>query len=428
MARPTLPQGANAPGKGAMAAMPWSRGLAVVASMWLVSCGSGAQSIEPTALVSPIGSPTNSASPSVQVATASPPDSPSPSVRAAPANAPPGWAYVSWADPALELALPLDWVSADPRAEITPEPGASFDPAQQNVVDWANDMAASGATRFVGYGQITAGSRAIDGGTISVFVEGGDASLDAFADRSIQLDKRLSGESISIDREAVALPFADAVRVAFAAKIGGWPKFNEVDYLFRLKDGRSLTVAVVGNDAAADPSLVETFASQLIATLRPVPDAAGTSVELPDGRSRYTATDGSFSIEFPRPPVETTDTDAAGNTSHGLTVDSVYTLFKVEYFDAPPGAFEDEPVETLLDRIVAGITPTTATVTNVHDVSIDGHPGREITAETPDVLVGRVYVVGDRLYLLQTLTYPEFYADETADVRVFLESFQLARR
>ena len=140
----------------------------------------------------------------------------------------------------------------------------------------------------------------------------------------------------------------------------------------------------------------------------------------------YTASDGSFSLDFPNTPVESSDTDAAGVTTHLLSVDQVYTRFKLAYVDAPPGLVDDLDLEILLDQMVTAITPATATVSNVEDISLDGHPGREVMAKGgPDIVVGRVYVAGDRFYYLQTLTYTDNYSDEAAGVQVFLESFQL---
>ena len=69
----------------------------------------------------------------------------------------------------------------------------------------------------------------VDGGSITVFVETGDASLDAFADRSVQLDERLLTELTSLDRATVSLASGLAVRVEYDGKIGAWPKFSEVD-------------------------------------------------------------------------------------------------------------------------------------------------------------------------------------------------------
>jgi hypothetical protein len=409
--------------------MTWlRRGLAVLIPIVLVACASSSPSVTPEAQGAPASLPLGL--PSVAPAQSAPTTlsvvSPSatPGALVAPARLPTGWVYLSWADPAMEIALPSDWSTGglDPNAPFTSEPGASLDPAQRKYADFVDKMAAMGVWRLAAYGMVAAPSGAVDGGSISVLVESGDASLDAFADRSIQVDRSLVGESTPVDRAKVALLSGDAVRVRFAGKVGAWPKFSEVDYLLRLADGRSMTIAISGSDAADDPSMVAAFANQVIATLKPTPELAG----LPEGWITYNAPDGSFALGFPRKPEESSQSDAQGIV-YGLSVDQVYTMFKFAYIDYPPGLLEKVGVKTLADQMVAGVAPSPAAVTSTKDISLDGHPGREFMAEGgQDVVVGRLYVVGGRLYELYTLTYPDHYSDEAAKVHAFLESLQLA--
>ena len=90
------------------------------------------------------------------------------------------------------------------------------------------------------------------------------------ADREDQLDHKLI-PGVTIDRSTVVIPAGVAIRMAYAGAIEGWPPFYEVDYLLRLPDGRSMTVAISGGDKAANPDTVGTFAARVIWTLKPGP-------------------------------------------------------------------------------------------------------------------------------------------------------------
>ena len=184
---------------------------------------------------------------------------------AAAASPPSGWAYLLWTDPRWEAALPADWTAGDPTATTAPE--GSLEPIQQANLDFANRMATSGATHFLAYGSI--GGQ--QGGGLYVFVESGDASLDAFVERELELDRTLVGPATVIDRTTVVLAEGVATRLTYVGTIGDWPPFSENDYLFRLADGRSLTIAISGGDPASDPAALASFAGQVITTLRPVP-------------------------------------------------------------------------------------------------------------------------------------------------------------
>jgi hypothetical protein len=100
---------------------------------------------------------------------------------------------------------------------------------------------------------------------VQVYVESGDASLTAFADRKIALDRRLI-PNVVIDSRTVVIPAGTVIRQAYAGQIGNWPKFAEVDYLVSLPDGRSMTVAIAGS---ADPAIVDAFAAQVMEALLP---------------------------------------------------------------------------------------------------------------------------------------------------------------
>lgn len=129
-------------------------------------------------------------------------------------------------------------------------------------------MASSGKTRLVVFGGVETSLGSVEQGSVMVFVEEGDASLAAFGDRQVALDASLV-PGTAVARTSVVLPAGVALRLAYAGKIGNWPNFAEVDYLFRLPDGRSMTIAIAGSDKAASLEIVGTFADRLILTLRP---------------------------------------------------------------------------------------------------------------------------------------------------------------
>ena len=184
-----------------------------------------------------------------------------------PAPAPAGWTEVAWTDPGLSIALPGGWTTADPRATFAPDPSLSAD--QRRNIEFGNEMASSGKTRLFAYGDVATVVGNVSSGAVFVYVETGDASLGAFADREAELDRTLIPGLAAIDRSTVVVPAGVAIRLAYDGAIGDWPAFSEVDYLFRLGDGRSLMIGLSGNDRAANAGTIGPFASLVIATLQP---------------------------------------------------------------------------------------------------------------------------------------------------------------
>jgi len=187
-------------------------------------------------------------------------------------------------------------------------------------------------------------------------------------------------------------------------------------------------VTPVNTPGTAPPPLVSvSTAIPTRAGSSPVP---ASSVKLESGWIVYNAPDGSFSIAFPRQPDETSQADAQGNTDHLLSVDQVYTRFTTEYADFQPNTVDTSDLPAFLDKLVTGeVARSNGTITSSRGLTLDGHPGRAFEASGGgDIIVGRVFLVGDRLYYLHTVTYQENYAAETGRVQDFLDSFQLAIR
>lgn len=179
-----------------------------------------------------------------------------------------GWQYKSWSDPGLQMGLPSDWLASD--ATQTSDPGAfaSMAPELQKYMEWSNMMGSTGKTRLSANGKLETPLGSLDSGYVSVYVESGDQSLSAFADRVAQLNKGFG--ATSVDRTTVVVPPGPAARLALSGQFDDpSTKYSEVDYLFILPDGRSLTVAIGGTGSAAVSSAVSDFASRVIATLSP---------------------------------------------------------------------------------------------------------------------------------------------------------------
>jgi heat shock protein HtpX len=129
-------------------------------------------------------------------------------------------------------------------------------------------MASSGKVRLVAYGYAGAPSATSrDTGSVTIYVESGDASLTAFADREVPLDTSLGARSMA--RSSVALPAGSGVRLTYE----GLPDdpstaFSEVDYLIWLPDRSSMTVAIVVWGSASDTSEVADLAATVIPTLQ----------------------------------------------------------------------------------------------------------------------------------------------------------------
>lgn len=178
-----------------------------------------------------------------------------------PAPRPSDWHYFGWGDPALELAMPAGFEGTEMWAYPV-DPSAS--PDDRAAQEQQNARLRSGA------GRMAAMTRAagISGNWVSVFVETGDASLSAFADRWMSQPSRGT-----VERTDVRLPSGPAVAVVNSGKTGAFT-FVEVDYLIRLPDGRSLAIIVdrwAGGAEAIDKAAVQDFARRVAESLRVTP-------------------------------------------------------------------------------------------------------------------------------------------------------------
>jgi hypothetical protein len=57
--------------------------------------------------------------------------------------------------------------------------------------------------------------------------------------------------------------------VSYTGQYGSWQKFSQRDYLFKLPDGRSMTIRFGAFADATSDAALDDFASRVIGTLRP---------------------------------------------------------------------------------------------------------------------------------------------------------------
>jgi hypothetical protein len=143
----------------------------------------------------------------------------------------------------------------------------------------------------------------------------------------------------------------------------------------------------------------------------------------------YAAPDASFSVAFPGEPYEESSTiDRPGSppyTDHevGWVASDRSHGYWLNYFDYPAGSMSGVNPKAAYDSAQSNaIDAVGATSIDTKDIVLDGHPGREYTALAEGVTTTvRMYLVGDRLYKLDTNSpHPD-----ASEIAAFFNSFQL---
>lgn len=235
-----------------------------LASIALLSVAVAACSPRPTVSGSPIVAA--SAVPPATVVATSAPTSPATISTAAIPTLPSGWRYVSLQDPNLQVPVPGGWTEDNPMATLVPGPEESLTPVQVGYYDYFNKIATSGVSRLVLYGDLLSFGGAPKSGGIGVWVESGDASLEAFAERVKAADRTYLGAVAEIAESRVTLPIGEGIRQAFVGEVFG--PVAEVDYLVILPDGRSLLIWVVGDAPLGGLLTIGPFADRVIQLVR----------------------------------------------------------------------------------------------------------------------------------------------------------------
>jgi hypothetical protein len=135
---------------------------------------------------------------------------------------------------------------------------------------------------------------------------------------------------------------------------------------------------------------------------------------------------GGFSLLMPANPQQvdrTEDTPGGPVQVHVVQVSDPAAQYVSTYSEYPPGTLEKVKTPLLLDTFQrSSLQALNATLVSAHDVELDGLPGREFTASTPDgqQLTARLLVAPGRVYSLAG-TYPQ--GGTPPSVQRFLGSF-----
>lgn len=138
--------------------------------------------------------------------------------------------------------------------------------------------------------------------------------------------------------------------------------------------------------------------------------------------------DGNFSILMPELARDQSETNPSPNgpyTTHLFRAKTARSMFLVGWVDYAPdfNFVVQSELQANRDNFVKGLKATLITTTKI---TMDGHPGLEFTAETPEAIYkSRVYVVGRRPYQLIVGTTKG--QDDSDNVSRFFDSFQLLK-
>jgi hypothetical protein len=164
--------------------------------------------------------------------------------------------------------------------------------------------------------------------------------------------------------------------------------------------------------------------------------AQGFSVEsnsptAPAGSETFTSVEGRFKASLPQQPssfrpesAETPEGRAEGELYTWMTS---YGQFAIAFIDRPTQIekFGKTGLDNFRDSLLAKVFENRGKLVNETDVSLDGHPGRELKIEFPDsLLLFRIYLVNKRMYQLSAVVINEKRAQETEAAKVFA-SFKL---
>ncbi len=144
---------------------------------------------------------------------------------------------------------------------------------------------------------------------------------------------------------------------------------------------------------------------------------------------RLDSDEGRFSVLLPELVTDQSQTNSSPNgpyTTHLFIVKTTKGVFLVGWVDYDPSfnfSVQSE-LEANRDNFVKGVK---ATLLNTTKVTMNGNPGLEFTAETPDrIFKSRVYLIGRRPYQLIAGTYKG--QEDSANVTRFFDSFRIKLR
>lgn len=138
--------------------------------------------------------------------------------------------------------------------------------------------------------------------------------------------------------------------------------------------------------------------------------------------------DGNFSVLMPELVKDQSETNSSPNgpyTTHLFRAKTTRGMFLVGWVDYARdfNFVVQSELQANRDNFVKGLKATLVSTTKI---TMNGHPGLEFTAETPEAIYkSRVYVIGRRPYQLIAGTLKG--QDDSYNVARFFDSFQIVR-
>src|SRR5262245_30286528 len=123
----------------------------------------------------------------------------------------------------------------------------------------------------------------------------------------------------------------------------------------------------------------------------------------------FSSIDGRFKVALPGDPIETSTTieSSLGKIQrHRFTLGAGFGAFLVSYSDLPEILTEPDEVKKFLDNAhEAEVAAYRGKLLSIAEIALDGYPGREFTAKTPDSKFRmKYYLVGQRFYQIAIAT------------------------
>ena len=123
----------------------------------------------------------------------------------------------------------------------------------------------------------------------------------------------------------------------------------------------------------------------------------------------FSSTAGHFKVALPGNPTETSKTIESGLGKierHTFTLEAGFGVFLVSYSDLPEILTEPDEVKKFLDHAhEAEVASYRGKLLSIAEIALDGYPGREFIAKTPDSKFRmKYYLVGQRFYQIAVST------------------------
>lgn len=160
---------------------------------------------------------------------------------------------------------------------------------------------------------------------------------------------------------------------------------------------------------------IQLRSDQSVATQPKLIDAADWAEFSPSG--------GNFAISFPGTPSKKTTTEDDGAVAQTFTIGGDSGYYLVSYLDIPKtDVATPAQVQKFLDFVPeAFVKDLDAKLLGMQRISLDGYPGEEFSFTYKNTIAGkgRMYVVGQRAYMVMAVTTEEDNANK------FFGSFRL---